>query len=131
RELRERDHGDGGTRTAAIAGVRCFRRAGGRRQAQVHAVARGQHRERAIIARDGRALRYIADADRSEQAQRGERGSVWSESDPQLLEAGPDARLRRAERQAELGGDLRVGEVVGEGETERLALRRRKLRERR
>src|SRR5207247_5336547 len=49
----------------------------------------------------------------------------------ELLEARADARLRRPERQAELGRHLLVGEIVEEGETECLALRTGELVERR
>jgi len=67
----------------------------------------------------------MADAERDEQTERDERGPLRAELVPELLEAGSDARLRRPERQVELGRDLLVREVVEERQVERLALQRR------
>src|SRR6266404_2012090 len=127
RELGEGDHRDASAGTAAVARVCRFRRSGHGSQPEVHAVARGHQGQRAIIPRQRRVLGAVADAESRQQADGDERRTLRSERAAELLEARPDACLRRAERQAELGRDLLVREVVEEGETECFALRRWKL----
>ena len=125
RELGERDHRGADAGTAAIAGVHLLGPAGHRAEAEVHAVARRDHGERPVVALERRVLGPIADAERDQQAERDERRPLRPEPVAQLLQARPDASLRGAEGQAELGRHLVVREVVEKRETDRLALRRR------
>ena len=131
REPGEGHDGDRRARPPAVARVRLLGGARYGTEAEVHAVAGSDHRERVVVALQRHLLRALVDAERRQQAERDQRRHLRAERPAQLLEARANARFRGAERQVQLGRDLLVREVVEEGEAERLALGRRELLERR
>src|SRR5262249_8008722 len=88
---------------------------------------RREERERAVVARDRRALahpeRRTADQDREEREQR---RRLPAEPPAQRLEPAPDARLRGPERQADERSDLLMRQAGAEREAARAPLRRRR-----
>ncbi len=124
----ERRDGDVAARSAPVDAVRLRRYAGSRCQLERHDIACGHHLQGAIIARYRRLLQsVIAYTQDGEQAteQRQDDQHAAGQVDAHLLETGPDPGLGRAERQVQIGGDLRVRQFLEEGKAQRLALGRR------
>src|SRR5439155_343909 len=89
------------------------------------------HRQRSVVPTESRMLGSVANAERDEQTEGGQRRPLRREARAELLERGTDAGLRGAEGNTELGRDLLVREVAGEVQPDRVALRCGQLVDRR